>query len=152
PAFHNSEIGSKYAGKPGSIRLAPLPQRSGSHNGQRRKVTRAHDILEDLKSAADIGFNGMVATLNRTGVMVEHLIPYSKEFAEYAGGCGGEVLDLGCAYGIASIAALERGARVVALDMEQKHLDILEQRVNEDARTRLTLKQGVLPEVDFADG
>ncbi|MEU8272167.1 alpha/beta fold hydrolase, partial [Sphaerisporangium sp. NPDC049002] len=117
-----------------------------------RPVTLAHDILDDLKSAAGIGFGGMVATLNRTGVMVEHLVPYSSDFAEYAGRCGGEVLDLGCAYGVASIAALERGARVVALDMERRHLDILGQRVNDEARERLTLKRGVLPDVDFADG
>ncbi|WP_182274983.1 hypothetical protein [Bacillus velezensis] len=56
--------------------------------------------MEDLKSA-DIGFKGMVPTLNRTGVMVEHLIPYSSDFAEYAGNYGGEVLDIGCAYGVA---------------------------------------------------
>ncbi|MFD9789951.1 amino acid adenylation domain-containing protein [Streptomyces sp. NPDC059070] len=128
-----------------TVALTPLPAPA-------RPVTREHDILEDLKSAANLDFGGMVATLNRTGVMVEHLIPYSSEFAEYAGECGGEVLDLGCAYGIASIAALERGARVVALDMEKKHLEILEQRVNDDARTRLTLRQGVLPDVDFEDG
>ncbi|EPH43453.1 non-ribosomal peptide synthetase [Streptomyces aurantiacus] len=115
-------------------------------------VTRDHDVLEDLKAAAAIDFGGMVATLNRTGVMVERLIPYSAEFAEYAGGGDGEVLDLGCAYGVASIAALERGARVVALDMEQKHLDILEQRVNDEARERLSLRRGMLPDVDFEAG
>lgn len=131
--------------RPHAVTLSPLPAPA-------RPVTREHDILEDLKSAANLDFGGMVATLNRTGVMVEHLIPYSSEFAEYAGECGGEVLDLGCAYGIASIAALERGARVVALDMEKKHLEILGQRVNDDARARLTLRQGVLPDVDFEDG
>ncbi|WP_406346322.1 amino acid adenylation domain-containing protein [Streptomyces sp. NBC_00648] len=131
--------------RPHTVTLSALPAPA-------RPVTREHDVLEDLKSAANLDFGGMVATLNRTGVMVEHLIPYSSEFAEYAGECGGEVLDLGCAYGIASIAALERGARVVALDMEKKHLDILGQRVNDDARTRLTLRQGVLPDVDFEDG
>ncbi|HEY0191658.1 MAG TPA: alpha/beta fold hydrolase, partial [Kofleriaceae bacterium] len=118
----------------------------------RSAAMREHDILQDLKAAANVDFHGMVVTLNRTGVMVEHLIPYSIEFADYAGQCGGEVLDLGCAYGIAAIAALERGARVVALDMEQRHLDILGQRVTPEARARLTLVRGVLPDVDFADG
>ncbi|MFF9687117.1 amino acid adenylation domain-containing protein [Streptomyces sp. NPDC014623] len=117
-----------------------------------RPVTRDHDVLEDLKAAADLDFGGMVATLNRTGVMVERLIPYSEEFAQYAGDSDGEALDLGCAYGVASIAALERGARVVALDMEQKHLDILGQRVNDEARQRLSLRQGMLPDVDFEAG
>ncbi|MDJ0460314.1 non-ribosomal peptide synthetase [Streptomyces sp. H27-C3] len=114
-------------------------------------VTREHDVLEDLKAAADIDFGGMVATLNRTGVMVEYLIPYSSDFADFAGERGGEVLDMGCAYGVASIAALERGARVVALDMEKKHLDILEQRVNDESRARLILRRGTLPDVDFED-
>ncbi|MEW2063376.1 amino acid adenylation domain-containing protein [Streptomyces sp. NPDC007002] len=141
------------AAKP-QVALVPLtasaPARPAST--QARGVTRDHDVLEDLKAAADLDFGGMVATLNRTGVMVERLIPYSQEFAAYAGESGGEALDLGCAYGVASIAALERGARVVALDMEQKHLDILGQRVNDEARERLSLRQGMLPDVDFEAG
>ncbi|GHC53183.1 non-ribosomal peptide synthetase [Streptomyces flavofungini] len=130
------------------VALAPL----AAPETAARPVTRDHDVLEDLKAAASLDFGGMVATLNRTGVMVERLIPYSEEFAEYAGEGDGEVLDLGCAYGVASIAALERGARVVALDMEQKHLDILEQRVNDEARERLSLRRGMLPDVDFEAG
>src|SRR5947207_112836 len=59
---------------------------------------------------------------------------------------------LGRAYGVAALAALERGARVVALDVEQRQLDILAQRVADEARGRLTLTRGVLPDVDFADG
>ncbi|WP_161624828.1 non-ribosomal peptide synthetase [Streptomyces spectabilis] len=139
------------------VSLAPLtsaPHRpeTAPEAPEARPVTRDHDVLEDLKAAASLDFGGMVATLNRTGVMVERLIPYSQEFAAYAGESGGEALDLGCAYGVASIAALERGARVVALDMEQKHLDILGQRVNDEARQRLSLRQGMLPDVDFEAG
>ncbi|WP_139488133.1 non-ribosomal peptide synthetase [Brevibacillus dissolubilis] len=122
------------------------------HTETNERVLKEHDVLEDLKIAADIGFNGMIPTLNRTGVMCEYLIPYSSDFAEYAGICGGEVLDLGCAYGVATIAALEKGARVFAMDLEQKHLDILEQRIDEKFRERLSLKQGKLPDVDFEDG
>ncbi|MFI8931749.1 amino acid adenylation domain-containing protein [Streptomyces sp. NPDC053474] len=132
---------------PASPQTAPVPEAAAA-----RPVTRDHDVLEDLKAAAALDFGGMVATLNRTGVMVERLIPYSEEFAAYAGDSGGEALDLGCAYGVASIAALERGARVVALDMEHKHLDILGQRVNDEARERLSLRQGMLPDVDFEAG
>ncbi|MFK4467822.1 amino acid adenylation domain-containing protein [Bacillus sp. RC252] len=138
--------------KPNNISLVPLLKFESKPIPTQVKIVKKHDILEDLKSAADIGFQGMVPTLNRTGVMVEHLIPYSSDFAGYAGNCGGEVLDIGCAYGVASIAALERGATVFAMDLEQKHLDILEQRVEDYYRDRLTLKQGKLPDVDFEDG
>ncbi|ASB52640.1 MULTISPECIES: non-ribosomal peptide synthetase [Bacillus amyloliquefaciens group] len=138
--------------KPNNISLVPLSKFESKPILTQGKTVKKHDILEDLKSAADIGFKGMVPTLNRTGVMVEHLIPYSSDFAEYAGNYGGEVLDIGCAYGVAAIAALERGATVFAMDLEQKHLDILEQRVEDHYRDRLTLKQGKLPQVDFEDG
>ncbi|AYK07546.1 non-ribosomal peptide synthetase [Brevibacillus laterosporus] len=147
-----------YVLKPNDIVLAPLPfyavgsTLKSQKDEKNAKVLKKHDILEDLKSAAAINFKGMVPTLNRTGVMVEHLIPYSSDFVEYAGICGGEVLDIGCAYGVATIAALENGARVFAVDLERKHLDILEQRIDEQFRDRLTLKQGKLPNIDFEDG
>ncbi|MBW8848037.1 MAG: amino acid adenylation domain-containing protein [Burkholderiales bacterium] len=134
--------------KPTGIGLSPLPEAPTLTGG----ALRPHDVLEDLKSAADIGFGGMVATLNRTGVMVECLIPYSSDFADYAGHGDAEVLDLGCAYGVATIAALECGARVMAVDMAQAHLDILAQRVSDEARCRLSLMQGVLPDIDFEPG
>ncbi len=95
---------------------------------------------------------GMISTLNRTGVMLEELVDLSKSFAEYAGACGEEVLDMGCAFGVATVAALERGAYVLAVDMEQRHLDILSERITEEARARISLRQGVLPDIDFEDG
>ena len=117
-----------------------------------RPVLKRIDVLEDLKSAISVATKGAVPTLNRTGVMVEELIPYSEFFADYAGQCGREVLDIGCAYGVATIAALERGAKVLAVDIEQQHLDILEDRLNDEAKRWVTTQQGVLPDVDFEDG
>lgn len=157
-----SSVPAAHSFKPNTVVLAPVSLYTAEStqilesNLQKAetnvKVLKDHDILEDLKSAFASGFKGMVPTLNRTGVMVEQLIPYSSDFAQYAGSCGGEVLDIGCAYGIATIAALEHGAKVFAVDLEQKHLDILEQRVDEKFRDRLFLKQAKLPNVDFKDG
>jgi acyl transferase domain-containing protein/D-arabinose 1-dehydrogenase-like Zn-dependent alcohol dehydrogenase/acyl carrier protein/NAD(P)-dependent dehydrogenase (short-subunit alcohol dehydrogenase family)/SAM-dependent methyltransferase len=114
-------------------------------------VLKPRDVLNDLKSAVGAGHN-MVPTLNRTGVMLEKLTPTSTAFAEYAGQCRDEVLDIGCAYGVATIAALERGASVLAVDMEPQHLEILEARIAESIRPRLRTQRGVLPEVEFAAG
>jgi SAM-dependent methyltransferase/acyl carrier protein/predicted alpha/beta hydrolase family esterase len=95
--------------------------------------------------------NGLISTLNRTGVMLEDLTDLSRSFAWYAGGCGDEVLDIGCAYGVATIAALEQGANVLAVDMEQHHLDILSERITEETKQCLSIKQGLLPDIDFED-
>jgi amino acid adenylation domain-containing protein len=112
-------------------------------------VLKNHDVLDDLKSA--VPMTGLISTLNRTGVMLEDLTDLSRSFALYAGGCGDEVLDIGCAYGVATIAALEQGANVLAVDMEQHHLDILSERITEETKQCLSIKQGLLPDIDFED-
>jgi SAM-dependent methyltransferase len=84
--------------------------------------------------------------------MLESLDEFSERFARYAAQCGATVLDMGCAYGIATRAALDLGATVHACDMEAGHIEILEQEVPAEQRTRLTTSVGTLPGVEFADG
>ena len=67
--------------------------------------------------------------MNDTGFMFEVLDDYALDFIRYSGECDGEVLELGCAYGVATITALEAGAKVRACDIDQRHLDILLSRV-----------------------
>ena len=93
---------------------------------------------------------GLIPTLNKTGWMTESLDRYSAEFARYAGTLESEVLDIGCAYGVATLAALEAGARVLACDMEPKHLDILLNRVPSELRERIRTAPAILPDQDFA--
>jgi SAM-dependent methyltransferase len=96
---------------------------------------------------------GLIPTLNKTGWMTEALDTYSADFAEYAGAIGqqgDEALDIGCAYGVATLAALDQGARICACDMEPEHLEILSKRVPEDARDHYRSRTGTLPDVDFA--
>lgn len=97
-------------------------------------------------------FEGAVPTLNGRGFMMEALDSYSTEFAQYAGTQSGEVLDIGCAYGVATLAALERGARVCACDMEPRHLELLVQRAPSELRPRLRVVEGLLPGVVFPQG
>nr|ABM63537.1 BryA [Candidatus Endobugula sertula] len=122
---------------------------SGKQRRSYVQVLKQDDILRDLKSALPTAVEGMIPTLNRTGVMTESLSSYSEAFANYAGMCGGEVLDLGCAYGIATIAALERGAQVLAVDMEAQHLEILSDRIRDEVKSRLSTQVGKLLDLHF---
>ena len=94
---------------------------------------------------------GLVPTLNNRGFMSETLDYYSSRFVTYAGFTADEVLDIGCASGIATRAALESGARVLACDMEEGHVRILERETPVDLRNRLRTEVGVLPNLDFPD-
>lgn len=96
------------------------------------------------------GMKHMVPTLNGTGFMFEVLDEYAREWIERAGSCTDPVLDIGCAYGVATLPALAGGARVVASDMEPKHLDVLASRVPDEVKPRLTCVAGRLPDIDFA--
>ena len=95
---------------------------------------------------------GLVPTLNHRGFMSETLDPFSLEFVRHAGDCRAPVLDMGCAYGIATRAALEAGATVQACDMDAGHVAILEQETPAALRARLSTHVGALPAVDFAAG
>jgi SAM-dependent methyltransferase len=94
---------------------------------------------------------GLIPTLNRKGFMSAHLDACSRAFVDHAATAGGEALDIGCAYGIATLAALAKGARVLACDMEPGHLDVLTQQTPPADRARLRTQVGLLPEVDFPD-
>lgn len=91
----------------------------------------------------------MQPTMNGTGFMFKVLDEFANEFIEFAGQTDGEVLDIGCAYGVASIPALEGGGRVTACDLDPRHLEILTENTPPAARERLTTMTGQLPAIDL---
>jgi SAM-dependent methyltransferase len=97
----------------------------------------------------DTVYGGLVPTMNHRGFMSDSLDYYAQRFVEYSGSCDRPVLDIGCAYGIATRAALDIGATVVASDMEQRHLDVLLDETPDRLRGRLTTRVGELPGVEF---
>lgn len=92
---------------------------------------------------------GLIPTLNNTGWMTEGLDDYSRAFTEYAGSIQAECLDIGCAYGVATLPALANGARILACDMDPRHLEILARRVPPEHLPRYRSHPGTMPEVDF---
>lgn len=95
-------------------------------------------------------YPGAIPTLNGRGFMLRTLDPYSQAFVDCAIAGTGPVLDVGCAYGVATLAALAGGAEVCACDMDASHLAVLEDRVPPAQRARLSTRVGQLPDVDFA--
>jgi SAM-dependent methyltransferase len=91
----------------------------------------------------------VVPTLNGRGYMFEALDPISKAFIDFAANQEAQALDIGCAYGVATLGALNEGARVVACDMEERHLEILASRCPEQFQGNLTTIVGKLPDVPF---
>lgn len=90
--------------------------------------------------------SGFIKTLNKMGYMTSTLDPYSREFVRFAPTAPGPALDIGAAYGIATLAALFAGARVIANDIDSRHLEILEQLCPPEHRSRLALAMGEFPE------
>lgn len=92
---------------------------------------------------------GLVPTMNGKGFMFEVLDDYAQEFIEHAGTSGEPAIDVGCAYGIATIGALKRGAKVTACDMDQRHLEVLKSRTPKELHAQLTTMTGQLPDIDL---
>jgi SAM-dependent methyltransferase len=80
------------------------------------------------------------------GFMTDYLDEFSEEFVAFAKTCGNPVLDIGCAYGNATIPALKAGATVIANDVDQRHLDIVATLAHKaGVNSRLRLLPGSFP-------
>lgn len=86
---------------------------------------------------------GFIPTLNRMGGMSPTLDEFSQAFVDFPGDA--PLLDVGACYGLATLAALKRGATVWANDLEPAHLEILREQVAPADRERLLLLPGSFP-------
>lgn len=85
-------------------------------------------------------------TLNHHGFMSTRIDAYMEAFLTFAKTSPAPVVDIGAAYGVATIAALQTGATVVAVDVEERHLEILARRVPRADRKRLRTIRAAFPE------
>jgi ubiquinone/menaquinone biosynthesis C-methylase UbiE len=77
------------------------------------------------------------------------LDPLSLKFVICAQEAGAPALDVGCGDGIATLALLARGCRVVAVDSDVGALHRLVERAPTEQCRRLKVRLGQLPDVDF---
>jgi SAM-dependent methyltransferase len=76
----------------------------------------------------------------------------SAKFASWARAANGRSLDIGCGDGCATAAALEQGARILAVDSDPGAMRRLMGRIPSGQRSRLQTQAGQLPEIDFRIG
>lgn len=94
-----------------------------------------------------------IATLNQTGFMKTELDIFTEEFIKYSSNSTRyPVLEIGAAYGAATLPALRNNARVIANDIDEKHLAILYSKVYKNDLNKLYLKPGCFPDqLDFPE-
>lgn len=98
---------------------------------------------------------GMIATLNGTGFMFEVRDRFADAFIQDAGELGRNgrhALEVGCAYGVSTLPALEAGALITGSDLDPRHLEILRGKVPRHLLPNLELVPGALPHMDFPPG
>jgi len=132
------------------------PDHQANHRKERNStITKSTDPfiqIKDKKNIPEPCFPGLIPTLNKRGFMEQDLNAISRRFVEESNGRReGLSLDIGCAYGIATLAALQNGLHVLASDMHQAHLDILIKETPKADLPRLKTKKGTLPEIDFKE-
>ncbi|HEV3158237.1 MAG TPA: methyltransferase domain-containing protein [Candidatus Baltobacteraceae bacterium] len=94
----------------------------------------------------------LATTTNGMGFFSPVAHEINLAFAEFSATCQAPVLDIGSAAGVAALAALRTGARVVANDLETTLLDRLAATLSDGQRERLTIRQGRFPyDLRFAD-
>jgi chorismate-pyruvate lyase len=82
-----------------------------------------------------------VETRNRKGFTYT-LTSFGKAFINAAAKAIKPVMDIGAAYGVATLPALQAGAKVIAVDIEEKHLLSIASSIGADSRNQLiTLKE-----------
>ncbi|HEU0121466.1 MAG TPA: class I SAM-dependent methyltransferase [Bryobacteraceae bacterium] len=86
-----------------------------------------------------------IPTHNQTGWASNQLNELSELFVAHCRSANRPVLDIGAAFGIASLAALSVGATVVANDLEPSHLAEIARAVPANHSTRLLLVPGRFP-------
>ena len=104
--------------------------------------------LLDFSGASNIVIPGKIKdeipTLNRHGFMKLDLDKFSKMFVKRASKVDYS-MDIGCAYGLVVNKALESGAKVIAFDLDQDHLELLGSDTQTEYIDNLYLIKGEFP-------
>lgn len=95
---------------------------------------------------------GLILTDNAMGVMTRELSPAAEAFVALARTSGKPLLEIGAAYGNATLPALRAGATVIANDLSSSELQVLAMASPAEDQRRLVLLPAKFPDdVHFAD-
>lgn len=87
-----------------------------------------------------------VVTLNNQGFMRVEIDEFSQKWINQAITSDHPFLEIGAAYGQASVVALEGGATIISNDIEMKHLSIIKDRVSANLQKKLYLNCNSFPD------
>ncbi|KAA8494145.1 hypothetical protein FVE85_4120 [Porphyridium purpureum] len=93
----------------------------------------------------------MVATSNRTGMMMMSNT-YTDDWVDTGLRLDKPLLDVGCAYGLNVMHAVRRGARVVGIDYEDRHLTVAAQAIKDVLAARNTQNTAMFSAFEFKHG
>jgi polyketide synthase PksJ len=94
---------------------------------------------------------GVFRTLNSRGHTTAEPNAEGKAFIEFARTVVRPVLDIGAAFGVTTLPALNAGATVIANDIDERHLEILTSHCPDERKRRLVTLLGPFPNAyDFA--
>lgn len=75
---------------------------------------------------------------------------FKQSFIDHAIAKQAVALDIGAAYGVVTLPLIAAGLKVIAVDLEQNHLNDIANKVDLKFKNNLTLKQGKFPNgIDF---
>ncbi len=98
------------------------------------------EVTETLQMPQPESDGFFIRTLNNQGFMGAYPSdPYMQAFIKFAPQGPGPALDIGAAYGVASLEALKGGAKVIANEVDGRHLDILKSRAATDFTDNYTI-------------
>jgi SAM-dependent methyltransferase len=89
---------------------------------------------------------GVIPTDNAMGIMTEEPSPAAEAFIELAARAGRPLLEIGAAYGNATLPALRAGGTVIANDLSASQLGVLASAARSEDRKRLVLMPARFPE------
>ncbi len=112
--------------------------------GQRADQIEISQYFDNLEMPK-IDEQGRILTLNKKGFMKVGLDHISQAFVTASKKVKLPLLEIGSAYGAASIAALKNGATVIANDLEIKHLLLLKKQVDKKYLPNLFLNNRYFP-------
>jgi chorismate-pyruvate lyase/SAM-dependent methyltransferase len=93
----------------------------------------------------------VVSTLNKKGFTYS-LSSFGKAFIEFASSAQKPGVDVGAAYGVATLPLLLRGGKAIAVDISEEHLTAIENSIDDLLRPNLKTLCGRFPEIDLPAG
>ena len=104
----------------------------------------ANDLIKTLNFSSS---DGLVSTQFNQGFMTTKLDPFSLAFTDYAAKQADWCLEVGAAYGVATLEAISKGAKIIANDLHKIHLEVLNLRCPEEYKKNLILSVGKFPNI-----